>query len=526
MATFGHRIAVTDNDGMVGIYDSVTGVLRLSLNFKDSAQAMRGSPDGSVLFCAHKTSSITAWDMQTGGLIHSFDLERNAEEIAVSSKGRYLAYGSSGGFVEVLEVANTMKGAVIWACSLITHFCWLEPEERIAVSTDVSVHIWDIVTGTVLESFTIRHPADRMVYSQKFNQLAIMGGSPPGAVITIINLRNGTRFPSHMIPQKFSCFAFSQTSEELVYGMETHGLQLFNVSTQNLKKFEYPNTMTSVSCLQNGTVVANFMGSGIQLLSLDGGDAPSQQATISALAVHVFDDNRIIAVFPTSRDHIILLKLAPMSQLLKIPIRNTYQTPTDPTTILCASYGNRMAVYCFKVWDTGFLQLWRFYEEFPRWTVEVNEVAEIGRLSPGAAQLVTIHTVGRLSRVCVWNTHLGELEAHLDDIPPPLSIEFIHDTEFCLQYNTHYVSYRHPDWKMSGWGEGVPPSRNRLQRRRDLDVDDTHEWVVNGLKRICWIPPGYIGSIQPSYHWVEHSLVMIGQDGTLRAVTFSPCSEE
>ena len=56
--------------------------------------------------------------------------------------------------------------------------------------------------------------------------------------------------------------------------------------------------------------------------------------------------------------------------------------------------------------------------------------------------------------------------------------------------------------------------------RGSLDLDETQEWVVSGSKKICWIPPGYIGSVQPSYHWIGHSLVMAGQDGVLRKLTF------
>ena len=59
MATFGHKIAAASDNGTVGIYDSDTGVLRLSLSLPDPAQAIQGSSDGSMLFCAHKTPSIT-----------------------------------------------------------------------------------------------------------------------------------------------------------------------------------------------------------------------------------------------------------------------------------------------------------------------------------------------------------------------------------------------------------------------------------------------------------------------------------
>ena len=523
IATFGHRLAAACDDGGVGIYDSVTGVLRLSLKLEDPAHAIRGTPNGSILFCAHKTPSITVWDMQTGGLIHTFFLERNAEAIAVSSKGRYLACGLSDGSVEVWEVTNTIEGAVVWARSPITCFCWLESEEQLAVSTGTSTCIWDIVAGTVLHSFTIKYPADHMVYSQKFNRLAIMAGLAPESSITVIDPLTGTSTTAAWMHQYFSCFAFSQAAEELVCGMKTHGIRIFNVPKRHLKYVKYPATMTSVSSLQNGTVMANFAGSGIQLLSLDGGDIPPpKQPPISALTVHVFDQGKIIAIYLASRNHILFLKPTPMSQLIKIPVRKTYQTPTDHTTILCASYRSTMAIYYFEEENKGFLRSWVFLMRGPRWTVEVNGVAKIGRISPLGHRLVTLHTTAHASRVYVWNAQTGQLDAQLEDTPLPLDIQFTSDEEFCLHYDTYYVSHSFPHWTSPTQGVGDPPSfPERPEEIQHLDVDDTHEWVVSGLKRVCWIPPGYIGSSQHSYCWAESSLIMVGQDEILRKLTFS-----
>ena len=115
MTTFSHKIAAACDDDTVAIYDSVTGVLQLSLNPENPIQSVAGSPSGSILFCAHKAPSITVWDIQTGGIIHTFILDRNAEEIAVSLMGRYLACGLSDGSVEVLGVANKMEGAAVWS---------------------------------------------------------------------------------------------------------------------------------------------------------------------------------------------------------------------------------------------------------------------------------------------------------------------------------------------------------------------------------------------------------------------------
>ena len=289
------------DDGTLAIYDSVTGALRLSLSLADPVRAMGGTPDGSLLFCAHKAPSITAWDMQTGGLIHTFVLKQTTEDIAVSMRGRYLACGLSGRYLEVWEVANKTEGAAPWTIPG-THFCWLEPEGRLAVSTKGLVRIWDIIAGSILRSFKIPHPVNRMVYSKKSNRLAVVTGSTPGDVITIIDLQTGAS--TRVSPPgdlHLSCFAFSQTTDELVCGMDVPGLRLLDVSTRRWRDIEYPDKMVSVSSLPNGTVVAEVEGSGIKLLNLDQPSAPSpnQKKTIPAPTIRALDHGRIIAVHGT-----------------------------------------------------------------------------------------------------------------------------------------------------------------------------------------------------------------------------------
>lgn len=381
MTTFGHKIAGASDDGIVDIYDSVTGVLRLSLSPADPIQAIKGSPDGSILFCAHKAPSITAWDIQTGGPIHTFVLERNPEDIAVSLKGRYLACRLSDGSAKIWEVADKMGGAAIWTTSPAASLCWLEPEERLAVSTGTSVCIWDIVAKRVIHNNIVWCPIKWMVYSQGTNRLATVASSAPGSAVTIFDVRTGAPAALHRTRQTISSFTSSHTTPGLVCGMEAHGLWLLDIRKGSLKHLEYPDAITSVSCLQNGTVVANFASSGIRLLNLDGGHTPSQKPTISPLTVHALDQDKILAIFPTSSDYIVLLESASMSQLLEIPIRNARPTPTDKFTILCASSQNRIAVRYFEEEERGFLQLWKFHHEAERWTVEVDGARNMSDLT-------------------------------------------------------------------------------------------------------------------------------------------------
>jgi len=515
MTTIGHRIAAACGDGTVGIYDSVTGVLRLSLNPVNVVEAMRGFPDGSILSCMHRDSpSITLWDIQTGGLIHTFTLEREPKDIAISSKGRYLACGLSDGSVEFWEITDGMGGRAFGSGPPITHLCWLAPEERLTVASGASVHIWDVVTERVLHSFEMRDPVHGAAYSQKSNQLAIMTRSGVGSAIDIIDPQTGTCSHSYGVKMQLSCLAFSQATEELVCGIETHGLQLFNASARRWRHFDHPARISSVSTLSNGIVVANAAGLGIQLLSLDEGYATSRQLDMPALAVRHLGEDGVVAVVPTELDRFILVELATMSQVHTIPTQGNHSTSTD-RTVLCASLGNKMAVYCFEEGDKANVQSWKFGGQLPAWTVDMDELPSICRISPTGAWFVTSGTVRGQTHIRVWDAKYGFLTSIKSGVPP-LDITFssgdifhIHYQDFCFDYTIGSSTIRRRELPLAG-----------QTQERQYRVDNSHEWVISGSERICWIPPEYTSSSQASHCWAGSSLVMVGQDGTLRKLTF------
>ena len=491
------RITAARNDGTVGIYDSVAGVLRLSLNPPYPIQTMAGSLDGSILFCTHRNSpSVTVWDIQTGGLVHTFTSSMEARDTAVSLNGRYLACGLPDGTVNVWEVANRTGGLAFGSDSPITCLCWLAPEERLMVANGVSVHIRDVTTGTILvHSFNVNGPVCGATYSQKFNQLAVVTSWGADNSITIIDAQTGTPSAPSKFEQRLSCFTFSKTTRELVCSMKTRGreLMLVNPAGWHWTRFDFPAMIKSVSTLSNGTVVANVAGSGIQLLSLDRGHASSEQLLPPALTVHSLDKGRIIAIVPTSREHVILLETTTMSQVLTIPGRND----TDHTVVLCASLENGIAVRRSAREGKEYLQLWEFDSPYPRWTVQINELSSAGCVSPACARLVTFHDRRTRSSVCVWDVHNGRLLAKLDApwSPCPLDITFDSETLFYAHYDTYrtpYVITALPWLDTHTYSIRCIEKASLDERgwKNQYYVDDSHEWVFSGLQRICWIPPG------------------------------------
>ena len=205
-----------------------------------------------------------------------------------------------------------MEVAVLGGGSSVVRIGLVEPEEQLVVARKVSIQLWDVVTWKALRNFTTHGSVRGVIYSQKLNKFAILAESGFEG-ITVVDSRTGASITDPVQPW-ISCFAFSQTTKDIICGTGSK-LNPFSVSLQELRQFDLPVTVTSISTLPNGTVVADVTGSGIH-------HASPQQPAIPALNVCAFDQDNIIAVSPTSstpRDIVTLLESATTFPLLTIP---------------------------------------------------------------------------------------------------------------------------------------------------------------------------------------------------------------
>ena len=526
MSTFASWIAAACDDGSVGIYDSVTGAPRLSLNPRDLVNAMRGTPDGSTLLCAHQGFSVTAWDIQTGGLMHTFVPEQKVEDIAVSLTGRYLACGSSDGFIKVWEVTNKSEVLDFESGSPVTHLCWLEQEEQLVVTSEASVRVWDVVAREALRSLVLEGSIRGVVYSQKLHTLAIVTTSQAGSIITLVDSR--TRAPFiRRTSRQITCFTFSQITKQLVCGTSSPGLELFSVPASRKRRLDHPATITSVSVLPNGTAVANVTGTGIQLLNLDERYTPPRQPIASILTVHAVDEGKIVAIVPTNRDRITLLESATMSPLFTIPAR-THKIFTDLPPILCASLKHRVAICYFQGGGGTHLEMWRFGSGTPAWTIPIYWARFVGGILPSGSRFVILKDRGSSTIAKMYNIEDGECTTANFCVcnwsSHPLEVRFESENKFYSHHDTFRTPFIISPPTLSNGQSITPGEKQPLDDRRLYDVDDAHEWVVCSSKRICWIPPGYIGSGRRCHWWAGDTLIMFGQDGVIRKLTFRKMS--
>ena len=529
------KIAGACDDGTVRIYDSVTGALRLSLRPEFPILEMTGVPDGSLLVCTHKGHPFTTlWDIQTGGLVETFILKGEVKRTAVSLKGRYLACETSGNTVNFWETTSRSQHPASCDKFCGNAPCWLAPEELIMIVDWASVCILNVILkGPPVHKFEIPGSVHRAVYSPTSERLAIMSlYFRGGTSFTIFDVKTGTSSNSHSGGERLSSVAFSQTTNELVCSGKAPGLETVDISTGRRTRFNFPATVTSVLTLSNGTVVANVRGSGIQLLSLGQERDSPRQPTPPPLAMYPLDKGRIVAIVPEIGNHVVLLDVDTMeSEVLSTPTRQGRSVATDYVVVLCASLGHMIAALCSKKRAKYYLEMWEFrYGQQLRWAASTEGLPSVGSISPSGTRLVTFHSGSSQSFVRVWGAYNGALMAwmYIDNphVLPPIDITFDSEDLFYFYDSTH----REPHViDTESWTNGPDTysitrrAKEQLNERvseRCYSLDDGHEWAICDSQRICWIPPGYVGSSQVNHCWAGSSLVMVGQDGTLRRLTF------
>jgi hypothetical protein len=136
IATSAQRIIAACGD-IVTIYDAVTFALRQSLHAPETVVKVQGSPDGSTLFFAH-SHSVTMWDVQTGGLTHTFSAQPEVTDIAVSMVGGHIACCLSDGSTTFWDTHTKVEGEGFGNGQPVVTICWLSPL-KLAVATQRTV---------------------------------------------------------------------------------------------------------------------------------------------------------------------------------------------------------------------------------------------------------------------------------------------------------------------------------------------------------------------------------------------------
>jgi len=602
IATSGQKI-IAACEGIVNIYDAVTGVLQQSLSTSKIVTKIQASPDGSTLYFLNTSSliqrgmmqipSITMWDVQTGGLIHTFAIQSGANDIAVSTSGDFIACGSYDGSVRFWNTHTKKEGRGFGGGQPVVAICWLPPQ-KLMVATQNSLYIHVVTTGEILNIITIPDQVWGMIYSGDKDEF-LVGTSKPwkdqakGFPIVPLGLwedqeedqgcQYSFRAVSNQCPEPLGRGLpkvhkgrpvrrkMCQEKQSLAHPRELvrptlvgkdiacitvpMGVQLFNTGSYDwTNNPPLLNTATSVAVLLNRNLVAQTKDT-IQIFSTD--VLTSGEALNDTRVSHVYplDKNHIICLLQPTRD-LAVLELETLRELHRGDETLPFKLFVVPSLLLVEP----MMPYIYYLSRTA--HVWRVVDSWLSGTslsrdIEIpddNRPLLLYGLSPTGTRIASIFRYG-CSPLVIWvkDTKNGDELAMLPLEGGDLESEEVYDitfdseTRFYLKIDGPGRHVQVPcDITPSEWdpdrgpmvekvekgldhrykvtkGEPMPLSEPRAPPQYTLDANC--EWVLDVQSRkICWISPRNLRRGRGGHFWAGPSLVMVGDDGVVRKVSF------
>jgi hypothetical protein len=472
IATSGQRIVAACEE-ITNVYDAVTFALRQSLRIPEPVTKVQGSPDDYTLFFAH-SRSVTMWDVQTGGLTHTFTVQSEITDIAVSTTGDHIACGSFDGSVTFWNT-HTKERKRFGVDRPVVAILWFSPR-KLVVATQGIVYDHDIDTGKSLGTFPTSGRTWGLIRSPLGRDEYLVGVVESGERIPWNSnfLRvTPSKKEKRLAPEHLERWSLTRLGEELsapmvagtVIACITPPRGVLSLDTQSQDSVGKPpplDAATSVAVSLNRNLVAQTEDS-IQIFSLDvlkvRGDRNSARSS---------------HVYPLGGKHIISL-LQPDQRLTILDLRTLQElSPYDDITSLRSQFTNpasasfsRGPVAEFGV--SAVIKAWRSGTPLPGWAEAADEDPPLSGLSPDRTRVV----------------------------PSPSG------------------SHSHTITK----GKAVPLSEPRAMPSYKIDADC--EWVIDAKsRRICWVSPGNVRRGNGGHFWAGLELVMVGDDGVVRKISF------
>ena len=577
-------------EDVVNFYDAVTFVLQQSLCVPEAVTKIQNSPDGSILFFAHSLS-VTMWDVQTGGLIHTFTTQSQINDVAVSTTGDYIACGSSDGSVTFWNIHTKKEGKGSGDSRSVIAIYWLAPTE-LMVATQSSVYIDNVTIVSVPSRLPIPGRVWGMVSSDDAKFLVgtslpcVGGGQEPRFLEVTSHLRpsyppqdlRSLKVSSHHSPSAHQELRFleiisrqhqhnaqqqeatmrlqqlkrqgtqrkrrprainlgrlmrpTRVGSEVVCITPPSGVQLYNTESRDwTNNPPLLDAATSVAVSLNRNLVAQTKDS-IQIFSLDVLKTGEVRNDSHPTHIYPLGENHIVCLQPDR--HLDILELESLQKLL--PGNNTSSLRSllknqSPCVRALASHG-----LVTELSISAVTQAWQLDIPLPEQTEAADEDGPLSILSPNCTRVAMIYgSPWRELRVkdTKSRTILAEISLGLGH--GDLGAGEVYDLTFDSE-TRFYLKMDGPGWHVqvpyhitaspSGShshtirrGELMPLLEPRVKPPYSLDANC--EWVIDAESRkICWISPGNVRRGNGGHFWAGLSLVMVGDDGVVRKVSF------
>ena len=530
----------------MNIYDAVTGVLQQSMHVLETVTKIKSSQDGSILFLLH-SSSVTMWDVQTGGLIYTFTTQSKINDVAVSTT--HVACGLSNGSIVFWGIHLREEGKSFGNGQPVVTIHWLSPQV-LAVATQGTLYVHNIIDGEQSTWFSTPRHIWGMVHLEGELLVGTLWKIPgPGQEQCFFK---PIRYTPTLQPQlhEESWVYNGQLENPMLVGKEiaciapATGVQLFSTNLTSSRCWtENSSLLGAVRSLavSLGRNIIVQTDDSIQIFSLV---LTSEKVHKKIHLSHIYPLGGRHIICVQSDRHLTVLELETLQEVHPnnntLPLWSllmnlspfghtpllTNQSPFSCASLRCGSVAKFGISSVMRAWKSGAL--------LPEWTEVADEDTPLSGLSPMCTLVVTVFNSPQ-QELRVEDAKRGTVLANLPLEHSDLGMGKVHDlifdseTRFYLkvdgpeqQAQIPYDIIALPSGHYSHTitrGEPVPWSEPQATPPYMLDVNC--EWVIDSeFKKICWISPRDLRRGDGGHFWDGLSLIMVGDDGVVRKLSF------
>jgi WD40 repeat protein len=535
IATSAQMIVAACGD-IVYSYDAITFVLKQSLHAPEAVTKIQGTPDGSTLFFAH-SYSVTMWDVQTGGLTHTFTTRSEITDVAVSTTGDHIACGSSDSFVVLWNIHTKEEGEGFGNGQPVVAICWLAPQE-VAVATQNFVYIHDLAAGKTREISSTSDRVWGIVYPGDEHGVLVGTSRPDGGVDQeMSSLTKAEEYPGtqgsvqHPRSHPGRLLRPALAGGRIVCITPPSGVLSFYIPNSYGSSDNPPllGAATSVAVSLNRNLVVQTEDS-LKIFSLDVLTSDRIPNAMRPSHVYLLDEKYIVCLLNPGR-YLTVLRLETLEPL---PYHNAWPLrplPTNQSPHVRASFSLGLVA---EFGISAVIKALQSYTPLPKWTEAADEDAPLSGFSPDLTRIVTFCGSPRWELRVEDSTNgtiLAKLPLKRDDLGmgKVYDVTFDSETTFHLKVDGpgRHVQIPH-DITVQRWGhhshtivKGKPVPLSEPRAAPTYTLDANCEWVIDAESRkICWVPPGNVRRGNGGHFWAGLSLVMVGDDGVVRKLSF------
>jgi hypothetical protein len=500
---------------------------------------------------------VTMWDVQTGGLIHTFTTQPTVNDIAVSTSGDHIACGSSNGSFRFWNICTKEQSRDSGNGESVVTICWLSPQ-KFAVATQNSLYIIGVAAGKTLDGLSIPNRVWGMVYFGERDEFLVgtswQGRQPdrercsletisyryPGLLDKSWSTENRGRLVRRKLYQgKSSPAHLGELKRPTIVGKAIAcitpqmGVRLFD--TRSYDWTSSPpllDAAVSVVVSLNRNIVAQTKDS-IKIFSTD--VLASSEARNDTRVSHVYPlgESYIICVIQPTR-RIAILELETLREVRRYDETLPFWSSPPDETKFDYTISNPLRDQIFEISEA--MRTWRSDTSL-REQVELPD-EDTPRLlygfSPTYTRIVSVRVGFMQMEIRVSDMKDGEVIARLpledDDLGSGEVYDVIFDSEtrFYLKIDgpRQHVQIRYDITARRGErshtiDKGRPLLLAEPRATPPYTLDPNCEWVLDRQSRkICWVSPGNLRRGNGGHFWAGLSLVMVGDDDVVRRVSF------